>query len=177
MSFYRNTTEYTAAEPFLSITLMAETSRRHGLHFKKTGATVSRYREFLSRHLCADDCVADRWLFRRPLVSRVNPFGRAASIASLSRPPPVETRPTVPAEPPRFPPLPASLSLKAKIVREWVEATSAKALAEAVCAVCARRVQANTLVKLPAGSPYFSVLTAAADVALPDYAMYYVLLV
>ena len=94
---------------------------------------IQQLRSELSARCCASHCVELCVVFRRPTISRTNPFhidrdeialqrdAVPAVVSSDSSVPGVPTKPAVDAS---FPPAPLSLTDTASIVRDWCAAIS-----------------------------------------------------
>lgn len=108
----------------------------------------------LEQHKCTSSCPRDVWLFKRPLIGRVDERQENHYI-------PVEDAEV------RFPPLPLDVSDKAEIVRDWVNATSAAALAESPCATCAQLQYTKDLIPCPLDSPALKLIFDRARDVLP----------
>ena len=142
----------------------------------KLHAAVDNLRQAVAGHVCSMTCPPDDWLFLRPLVSQVNPFGRENYNIFL----PVAPAPAATAVPssgdalpaqcghPSFPPTLPSEAALADIVMDWTNATSNFVLDEGCCASCGETKLTAEMTDVSLDSPIMDVLYMHTATSVPD---------
>ncbi|KAJ3551659.1 hypothetical protein NM688_g4576 [Phlebia brevispora] len=129
---------------------------RHKILTAVSQRVVAELRTAVQDHVCGEQCGHYAVMFRRPVLSMVNPFHLAEpSVTNLGRN-------DSDAE---FPPKPHSRHALAEFVKEWCTEISADVLGEAVCAVCGQLTIEQQQKKIAVDNPLLKLLCIEGVVA------------
>lgn len=157
--------------PYLMTTNPEQLLKLHSVHVPTRSRTVALMRSALVNHTCGPTCQGNQWLLRRPVCCVHRAYdGDLTSTASRAADPgtatslgPTEAELADIAFPPEVP----DTTRFADIADEWIKASSAEALAESPCAVCAQLVKSSTVVELALDEACFDVIRERVEDVLP----------